>query len=174
MNFHTVLKFGFFSGTLDAMMPDDSIEVVDQVNRLFAEIERLLKLGGRYICISLLQPHILNHIVTWFADRGWPLRILRCTDVELAKAPEDRIFPVFAIVATKFRKMNNATPILEISLSRCVQCGILRKFLSLRFYVKSILEDVKVQKMPFLQFRGSEFLVWINFGVHKMQKFIKG
>ena len=105
-------------GTLDAMMPDDSIEVVDQVNRLFAEIERLLKLGGRYICISLLQPHILNHIVTWFADRGWPLRILRCTDVELAKAPEDRIFPVFAIVATKFRKMNNATPILEISLSR--------------------------------------------------------
>ena len=118
MNFHTVLKFGFFSGTLDAMMPDDSIEVVDQVNRLFAEIERLLKLGGRYICISLLQPHILNHTVTWFADRGWPLRILRCTDVELAKAPEDRIFPVFAIVATKFRKMNNATPILEISLSR--------------------------------------------------------
>ena len=68
--------------------------------------------------ISPLQPHILNHIVTWFADRGWPLRILRCTDVELAKAPEDRIFPVFAIVATKFRKMNNATPILEISLSR--------------------------------------------------------
>ena len=45
----------FDKGTLDAMMPDDSIEVVDQVNRLFAEIERLLKLGGRYICISLLQ-----------------------------------------------------------------------------------------------------------------------
>ena len=27
-------------------------------------------------------------------------------------------------------------------------------FLSLRFYVKSILENVKVQEMPFLQFQG--------------------
>ena len=49
-------------GTLDAMMPDDSSEVIKQVSHLFREIERVLKLGGRYICISLLQPHILNHI----------------------------------------------------------------------------------------------------------------
>ena len=77
----------------------------------------MLKLGGRYICISLLQPHILNHMVTWFVDHGWPLRLLRCIDVELSKPAEDRIFPVFAIIATKFRKMNNMTPILEISLS---------------------------------------------------------
>ena len=98
-------------------MPDESPEVVDQVYRLFSEIERVLKLGGRYICISLLQPHILNHFVTWFVEHGWPVRILRCTDVELSKPVEDRIFPVFAIVATKFRKMNNMTPILEISLS---------------------------------------------------------
>ena len=57
-NIHEFLhcaQIWLFLGTLDAMMPDDSIEVVDQVNRLFAEIERLLKLGGRYICISLLQ-----------------------------------------------------------------------------------------------------------------------
>ena len=112
-NFNVILD----KGTLDAMMPDESTEVVDQVYRLFSEIERVLKLGGRYICISLLQPHILNHFVTWFVDHGWPVRILRCTDVELSKPVEDRIFPVFAIVATKFRKMNNMTPILEISLS---------------------------------------------------------
>ena len=104
-------------GTLDAMMPDESPEVVANVYKLFSEIERVLRLGGRYICISLLQPHILNHLVEWFVDHGWPLRILRCSDVDASKAPEDRIFPVFAIVATKFRKMNDMKPVLEISLS---------------------------------------------------------
>jgi ubiquinone/menaquinone biosynthesis C-methylase UbiE len=64
-------------GTLDAMMPDDSVEVVANVSRMFSEVDRVLRLGGRYICISLLQPHILNHLVDWFTDRGWPLRILR-------------------------------------------------------------------------------------------------
>ena len=104
-------------GTLDAMMPDESTEVVANVHRLFSEIERVLRLGGRYLCISLVQPHILNHLVEWFVDHGWPLRILRCTEVDVSKSPEDRIFPVFGIIATKFRKMNDMKPVLEISLS---------------------------------------------------------
>ena len=93
-------------GTLDAMMPDESPEVVANVNKLFSEIERVLRLGGRYICISLLQPHILNHIVEWFVDHGWPLRILRCNDVDASKSPEDRIFPVFAIIGQVAIKVN--------------------------------------------------------------------
>lgn len=104
-------------GTLDAMMPDDSSEVVANVNGMFSEVERVLRLGGRYLCISLLQPHILHQIVHWFVDHGWPLRILRCTEVDISKNPEDRIFPVFAIIATKFRKMSDMKPVLEISLS---------------------------------------------------------
>jgi len=35
--------------------------------------------------------------------------------------------------------------------------GNLKIFVSIRFYVKSILENLKVQKLPFLPFLGSEF-----------------
>jgi len=35
---------------------------------------------------------------------------------------------------------------------QCTQCGNLRIFLLLRFYVKPILENVEVLKVPFLQF----------------------
>jgi ubiquinone/menaquinone biosynthesis C-methylase UbiE len=38
------------------------------VEKMFSEIDRVLKVGGRYICISLLQPHILEHLVPWFAN----------------------------------------------------------------------------------------------------------
>ena len=38
------------------------------------------------------------------------------------------------------------------------QCGNFKIFLSLRFYVKSILENLEVRKLPFLPFfGGSEF-----------------
>ena len=74
---------------------------------LMQEISRVLRFGGRYICISLLQPHILDYIVKWFNGNGWPVRILRCKEAEENKSPEERIFPVFAVVATKFKKMPN-------------------------------------------------------------------
>ena len=41
------------------------------------------------------------------------------------------------------------------------QCGNFRIFLSLRFYVKSILEILEVLKLPFFHFRHSEFC-WIG------------
>lgn len=72
----------------------------------------MLRLGGRYICISLLQPHILDFITQWFSERGWPLRILRCQEADANKSPQDRLFPVFVIVATKFRKMPNMPQVI--------------------------------------------------------------
>ena len=38
--------------------PED-IAIVD---KMFGEIDRVLKIGGRYIVITLLQPHILEHV----------------------------------------------------------------------------------------------------------------
>ena len=73
----------------------------------FSEIARVLKLGGRYICVSLLQPHIIKYVTEWFVEAGWPLRVLRCTEADLSKEPKDRIFPVFVIICTKFKKMEN-------------------------------------------------------------------
>ena len=43
----------------------------------------------------------------WFAnDRGWPVRIVRCKEADEGKSLEERQFPVFAFIATKFKKVN--------------------------------------------------------------------
>jgi ubiquinone/menaquinone biosynthesis C-methylase UbiE len=55
-------------GTLDALMVDDSDAVNEDIDKLFTEIGRVLKLGGRYICISLMQDHILNKVLQYFPD----------------------------------------------------------------------------------------------------------
>ena len=41
-------------------------------------------------------------------------------------------------------------------LASTAQCGNFRIFLSLRFYVKSVLENGEVSKSPFGSFLGSE------------------
>lgn len=56
-------------GTLDALMPDDSQPVCDNVVRMFDEIGRVLESGGRYVCVSLAQEHILRIVVTYFSDK---------------------------------------------------------------------------------------------------------
>ena len=55
-------------GTLDALMVDDSPDVVETVEKMFSEIGRVLKQGGRYVCISLLQEHILNEVMKFFPE----------------------------------------------------------------------------------------------------------
>ena len=50
------------------MLPGGDTSAIGVVDKMFSEIDRVLKLGGRYICISLLQPHILQHLVDFFAD----------------------------------------------------------------------------------------------------------
>ena len=50
------------------MLPMGDQAAFGVVEKMFSEIDRVLKLGGRYICISLLQPHILEHFVHWFSN----------------------------------------------------------------------------------------------------------
>lgn len=56
-------------GTLDALLVDESIETMEKIDKMFSEIERVLRKGGRYLCISLLQEHILKKMLTWFLER---------------------------------------------------------------------------------------------------------
>ncbi len=74
-------------------------------------------MGGRYICISLLQPHILEYLVQFCETHGWPLRIVRCKEAEANRRPEDTIFPVFAVVATKLKKMEGMPQVFEMAMS---------------------------------------------------------
>ena len=55
-------------GTLDALMPDTKEGTVSNVNKYFKEITRILRDGGRYICISLLQEHILRQLLSYFPN----------------------------------------------------------------------------------------------------------
>lgn len=94
-------------GTLDALMPDDSHETSLIINKYFSEIKRVLKFGGRYICISLLQSHILAKLLVNFCDNSWMLRVVRCHEAEEKNSQntDGTTLPVFAVIATKFKEM---------------------------------------------------------------------
>nr|SVE73445.1 EOG090X02SD [Daphnia atkinsoni] len=112
-------------GTLDALMSDANQESQERAEQMFKEIDRVLKVGGRYICISLLQENILQCLVTYFHNLGWMIRICRCEEAENQEDPTDLRpqkqvsagsrfpFPVFTVVCTKFKKMERMTPLLE-------------------------------------------------------------
>ncbi|CAH0726326.1 unnamed protein product, partial [Brenthis ino] len=104
-------------GTLDALMPDDLEETNIRINKYFAEIKRILKMGGRFICISLLQSHILNKLLSFFCDKLWMFRIVRCHEAEEKNAEngDGSTLPVFVVVATKFKEMPKL--ILEVCMA---------------------------------------------------------
>ena len=70
-------------GTLDALMSDESEKVFSDADRFFNEIDRVLKPGGRYMCISLAQDHILNKLVSVFKEKGWIIRVHRIDEHDL-------------------------------------------------------------------------------------------
>ena len=70
-------------GTLDAMSSHDSQEVKEFVNTYFTEVKRLLKQGGRFVCISLLQEHIIQHLLEFFPENDFMFRVVRCFEAEL-------------------------------------------------------------------------------------------
>ncbi|XP_015114910.1 eEF1A lysine and N-terminal methyltransferase homolog [Diachasma alloeum] len=111
-NFSVVLD----KGTLDALMPDTNKDTILRINRFFDEISRVLRRGGRYICISLLQEHILRKIVAYFSSPNYMLRITRCHEAEnKTREQEGSAIPVFVIMATKFPGITQK--ILELSLT---------------------------------------------------------
>lgn len=108
---HTVI---LDKGTLDAMMSEESES--EMVLNYFKEVKRVLKNGGRFVIISLLQSHILDALLNFFPSNNFLFRIVRCLEAEqkTSESNEDKSsMPVFVIVATKFMKL--PCPIYEIS-----------------------------------------------------------
>jgi spermidine synthase len=103
-------------GTLDAMMSEESDSVNEMVGKYFSEIARVLKTMGRYVCVSLLQEHIIKSLLEFFPSKNFLFRVVRCLEAEekTSSTNEDgSSMPVFLIVATKFSKL--PTKMLEIS-----------------------------------------------------------
>jgi len=55
-------------GTVDAIFTQNTQEVVSQIDKMLQEIGRVLRVGGRFLCITLAQDHIASHLVQSFAD----------------------------------------------------------------------------------------------------------
>ncbi|XP_068207837.1 eEF1A lysine and N-terminal methyltransferase isoform X1 [Palaemon carinicauda] len=107
----------FDKGTLDALMTDSSQEVISTINKYFTELSRVLRVGGRYVCVSLLQEHIMDYVLQWFPQNCWMVRVCRCEEAEKARTDVGEFsFPVFVLVCTKFRQMPNFNPVIEIQL----------------------------------------------------------
>lgn len=85
-------------GTLDAIFTSDDKKIAENVEKMLGEITRVLKVGGRYICISLAQEHILNMLLEYFPNLSWFIR------VHTVETPSNASpLPVFAFVFTKTR-----------------------------------------------------------------------
>ncbi|KAL3283256.1 hypothetical protein HHI36_006404 [Cryptolaemus montrouzieri] len=103
-------------GTLDALMPDDKEETVKRITKYFDEIQRITRFGSRYICITLLQEHILTILLDYFPKNNWMFRVVRCFEAEEAAVKNgERLIPVFIVICTKFNVLPKQ--ILEANLS---------------------------------------------------------
>ncbi|KAI0218062.1 eEF1A lysine and N-terminal methyltransferase [Lamellibrachia satsuma] len=100
-------------GTLDAMATDESEDTQAKVSQMFSEIVRVLRVGGRYVCVSLAQGHILAAVLRYFTKESWMVRV--CRVLEEREDDHELQLPVFIFVLTKFKKMPNIQSILEVS-----------------------------------------------------------
>ncbi|XP_027468070.1 eEF1A lysine and N-terminal methyltransferase isoform X2 [Zalophus californianus] len=104
-------------GTLDAVLTDEEEKTLHQVDRMLAEVGRVLQVGGRYLCISLAQAHILKKAVGHFSREGWMVRVHQVANSQdqVLEAEPRFSLPVFAFIMTKFRPVpGSALQIFEL------------------------------------------------------------
>ncbi|XP_037595010.1 eEF1A lysine and N-terminal methyltransferase isoform X2 [Cebus imitator] len=104
-------------GTLDAVLTDEEEKTLQQVDRMLAEVGRVLQVGGRYLCISLAQAHILKKAVGHFSREGWMVRVHQVANSQdqVLEAESQFSLPVFAFIMTKFRPVpGSALQIFEL------------------------------------------------------------
>ncbi|XP_065195073.1 eEF1A lysine and N-terminal methyltransferase-like, partial [Sycon ciliatum] len=100
--------------TLDAIMAEDNADISRDVTAIFDEITRVLKAGGRYICVSLAQGHILRKLISYFPE-NWFVRVHKVDKQSASKRDAASALPVFVFVFTK--KINTSMPqVLELCL----------------------------------------------------------
>ncbi|CAF0723116.1 unnamed protein product [Adineta ricciae] len=105
-------------GTIDALMSNKSEQVLSDIDQILGQIDRVLRLTGRFICITLAQKHILDHISQYFFDsKSW---LLRYHHIQTSKA---FALPVLAFVFTKIPMKN---PLIELQLYNSAENNWLR------------------------------------------------
>ncbi|XP_022048358.1 eEF1A lysine and N-terminal methyltransferase [Acanthochromis polyacanthus] len=98
-------------GTLDAMASEEEGALA---RNMLTEVGRVLKVGGRYVCVTLAQESVIKLAVDHFVQLGWAVR-LHCLQEETGPDEDSFALPVFVLVCTKFRQPM-PMPILEMCL----------------------------------------------------------
>lgn len=104
--------------TLDAIYVDETESVVEYAKKYWSEIDRVLRIGGRYIVISLLQKHIIEALLKRFAMNNWMFRVVRCIEAEektMENSNDGSSLPVFMVIVTKFQ--NLPSQVLEVCMA---------------------------------------------------------
>ncbi len=88
-------------GTLDAMASEEDGALA---SRMLGEVGRVLAVGGRYVCVTLAQEHVIKLAVEHFAQ-GWAVRIHCLSQQQKEESDSSFALPVFVLVCTKFRQV---------------------------------------------------------------------
>jgi SAM-dependent methyltransferase len=60
----------FDKGALDALMSTDTTEVKQKAVDMFTEISRVLRADGKYVCITLAEPYIIDSLLRFYCAAG--------------------------------------------------------------------------------------------------------
>ncbi|XP_063796059.1 eEF1A lysine and N-terminal methyltransferase isoform X2 [Pseudophryne corroboree] len=114
-------------GTLDAILTDTEVDTLETARKLFVEIGRVLQVGGRYLCVSLAQAHVLVKLVTQFSQAGWMMRVHKVSEGSSKESGSQFPLPVFVFVMTRVREMPGFPQVLEMMPDeeglKPVRCG---------------------------------------------------
>ncbi|XP_044158036.1 eEF1A lysine and N-terminal methyltransferase [Bufo gargarizans] len=114
-------------GTLDAILTDTEAGTLGTATQLLTEIGRVLQCGGRYLCVSLAQAHVLEKLVTQFSQGGWMVRIHQVSGNVSQESGSQFPLPVFVFVMTKVKQMPGFPQVLEMMPDdeggKSVRCG---------------------------------------------------
>ncbi|OCT85225.1 hypothetical protein XELAEV_18023389mg [Xenopus laevis] len=100
-NFQAVLD----KGTLDAIMTDTDKGTLETADKMMSEIGRLLTCGGRFLCVSLAQAHVLEKLVGKFSQGGWMVRVHLVMQGGTSESGSQFPMPVFVFVMTKVQQI---------------------------------------------------------------------
>ncbi|KAM4722465.1 eEF1A lysine and N-terminal methyltransferase [Rhinophrynus dorsalis] len=101
-------------GTLDAIMTDTEESTLDTAGKMLSEIGRVLQCGGRYLCVTLAQDHVLEKLVRHFSQGGWMVRVHQVLEGGTQESGSQFCMPVFVFVMTKVRQMPGFPLVLEM------------------------------------------------------------
>ncbi|XGW26319.1 hypothetical protein V3C99_007159 [Haemonchus contortus] len=98
-------------GTLDALLPPKASEQqLDFVDKMFCEVQRVLKVAGRYLIVTLAQHHIVKHFMEHFLSKQQFLLRVH----ELENSASGFPMPIFILVATKLRNVMPVSMPIEL------------------------------------------------------------